>query len=238
MVNGHSSQEFDLCHAGLPQGSPLSPILFLFFNSDLVRGRITKEKGSIAFVDDYSAWVTGHSIQENIERLQLEVIPHLEHWGHVSGAIFNPAKTVLTHFSRKRTLRASEGVEEPLLRINGVDVQPSPEIKILGVVLDSRLTYKSHIAKATKKGLRSAMALKRLRNLRPETARQLYKATVASKTDYASMIWAPNASRSSLEALERVQRVGAQAVVSAFRTVALSIVEAEAGLENTLVRPT
>ena len=209
----------------------MSPILFLFFNADLVRGRITKERGSIAFVDDYLAWVTGYSVQSNVERLQTEVIPHLEQWRHVSRALFQPAKTVLTHFTRRKKVHAEVG---PQLQINGVEVIPSNEIKILGVVLDSRLVYRSHIAKATKKGVRSALALKRLRNLRPEVARQLYKATVTSKTDYASIIWAPNASLSSLSALERVQRIGAQAIVSAFKTVALNIVEAEAGLEGTL----
>ena len=36
LVNGHTSNQQQLLQAGLPQGSPLSPILFLFFNADLV----------------------------------------------------------------------------------------------------------------------------------------------------------------------------------------------------------
>jgi hypothetical protein len=35
-VNGQASEARELEQAGLPQGSPLSPILFLFFNADLV----------------------------------------------------------------------------------------------------------------------------------------------------------------------------------------------------------
>ena len=82
-----------------------------------------------------------------------------------------------------------------------------------------------------KKGLRAALALKRLRNIRLEVARQLYTATVTSKTDYASIIWAPNAT-AAIKGLERVQRIGAQAVISTFKTVSLIIAEAEAGLER------
>ncbi|RKK09806.1 hypothetical protein BFJ67_g18207, partial [Fusarium oxysporum f. sp. cepae] len=39
-VNGYTSALRELPQAGLPQGSPLSPILFLFFNADLVQSRI------------------------------------------------------------------------------------------------------------------------------------------------------------------------------------------------------
>ena len=233
MVNGKDSEITNLQHAGLPQGSPLSPILFLFFNADLVRGHINRNRGSIAFVDDYSAWFTGDSIQENVEKLQTRIIPRLENWSHISGAIFQPAKTVLTHFSRRRKVLTQE---DPPLLVHGVAVESSKEIKILGVVLDSKLTYKSHIARAAKKGTAAALALKRLRNLRPETARQLYTSTVVPRMDYASMIWGPNATRSALSGLDRAQRIGAQAVVGAFKTVSLVIAESEAGLEGTLTR--
>jgi Reverse transcriptase (RNA-dependent DNA polymerase) len=41
-VNGYISPTQPLQQAGLPQGSPLSVLLFLFFNADLVQQRITK----------------------------------------------------------------------------------------------------------------------------------------------------------------------------------------------------
>jgi hypothetical protein len=40
LVNGHVSEQQQLSQAGLPQGSPLSPVLFLFFNADLVQRRL------------------------------------------------------------------------------------------------------------------------------------------------------------------------------------------------------
>ncbi|KAF5973448.1 hypothetical protein FCOIX_8766 [Fusarium coicis] len=69
-VNGYTSALRDLPQAGLPQGSPLSPILFLFFNADLVQSKIDSNGGSIAFIDDYSAWVTGPTAEDNREGIQ------------------------------------------------------------------------------------------------------------------------------------------------------------------------
>jgi hypothetical protein len=49
-VNEQASESRRLPQAGLPQGSPLSHILFLFFNADLVQRRINAHGGIIARV--------------------------------------------------------------------------------------------------------------------------------------------------------------------------------------------
>lgn len=46
--NGTTSEPASLSHAGLPQGSPLSPLPFLFFNANLVKRVINKRRGAIA----------------------------------------------------------------------------------------------------------------------------------------------------------------------------------------------
>jgi hypothetical protein len=69
-VNDHTLERQPLPQAGLPQGSPLSPALFLFFNAGLVYSRINSTGGSMAFVDDYSAWVTGPTTETNRAGIQ------------------------------------------------------------------------------------------------------------------------------------------------------------------------
>ena len=64
-MNGHDTPQYSLAQASLPQGLLLSPILFLFFNAYLVQRRIDSNGGAIAFVDDYSAWVTGQLVEAN-----------------------------------------------------------------------------------------------------------------------------------------------------------------------------
>ncbi|KAJ5264436.1 hypothetical protein N7505_007229 [Penicillium chrysogenum] len=192
-INGQLSEVQSLPQAGLPQGSPLSPILFLFFNADLVQKQIDSQGGADAFVDDFTAWVTGSTAQ------------------------------TIIHFAPKT--RKSD--HDPFT-IKGQTVVPQDHVKILGLLMDTRLKYKEHIARAASRGLEAAMELRRLRGLAPASARQLFTSTVAPVVDYASNVWMHACKDKAMGPINRVQRVGAQAIVGTFLTVATSVAEAEA----------
>jgi hypothetical protein len=135
VVSGQASEVRELEQAGLPQGSPLSPILFLFFNADLVQQRIDQNGRAIAFVDDYTAWVVGPSAAENKERLQA-IVQRATEWERRSGASFEGDKTAFIHFTRN----IRQSAEDPI-SVKGEEVRPTPSVKILGLVMDSRLRY-------------------------------------------------------------------------------------------------
>jgi hypothetical protein len=120
--------------------------------------------------------------------------------------------------------------------VKGKATFPKPEAKILGVIMDSGLRYKNHIARTATKGLNAAWALRRLRMLSPSAARQLFNATVAPVMDYASNVWMHAATESAMAALNRAQRIGAQAIIGGFQTVAVAIAEAEAYIRPVLQR--
>ena len=140
-VNGYNSPTQPLPQAGLPQGSPLSPILFLFFNADLVQQRINNNGGSIAFMDDYTAWVTGPSAEANYIGIQ-QIVEKAVQWEKRSGATFETAKTVLVHFTRATHRSCSAPIA-----FKGEEIAPKSEVKILGVIMDSALRYRNHIAR-------------------------------------------------------------------------------------------
>jgi ribonuclease HI len=223
-VNGQSSETQSLPQAGLPQGSPLSPILYLFFNADLVQRQIDANGGAIAFIDDFTAWVASPTVELNRNRLQAIIDSALD-WEQRSGATFEADKTAIIHFTRN----AKKLTNEPFT-IKGRDVYPKDHVKILGLVMDTRLKYKQHIARAASKGLGAALELTRLKGLSTATARQLFSATVAPVVDYASNIWMHEYRYRNMAPINRVQRVGAQAIVGTFLTVATSIAETEASI--------
>ena len=196
--------------------------MFLFFNADLVQRRIDSHGGAIAFVDDFTAWVTGPTAQSNWEGIQAIINEALD-WERRSGATFEAEKTAIIHFTRKQYKSESEP-----FTIKGQIVQPKDHVKILGVVMDSKLKYREHVARAASKGLEAALELKRLRGLSPATARRLFTSTVAPVVDYASNVWMHAFKDKLVGPINRVQRIGAQAIVGTFLTVATSVAEAEA----------
>ncbi|KAK6222522.1 hypothetical protein QIS74_04224 [Colletotrichum tabaci] len=223
--NGYGSEERDLPQAGLPQGSPLSPVLFLFFNADLVQHRIGADGGAIAFVDDYTAWVTGPTAKANREGIQ-SIVNEALAWGRRSGATFETDKTAIIHFSRNKERLD----DDDAFTVGGQTVRPQTQVKILGVVMDQQLRFKQQVANAATKGLKAAMALRRLRGLAPLTARRLFTSAVAPVMDYASNIWRYSCGTTLIQQLNRVQRIASQAIIGTLRTVALAVAEAEAGI--------
>jgi hypothetical protein len=123
-----------LANAGLAQGSPLSPILFAFFNSDLVDQPLTFHGGSSAFIDDYFRWRVGRSAAENLAKIQSEDIPRIEAWARRTGSCFAAEKTELIHLTRKR----DEQLQGQVV-MNGRTIKPSPTAKLLGVIFDQGL---------------------------------------------------------------------------------------------------
>jgi hypothetical protein len=97
VVNGHTSERRRPPQAGLPRGSPLSPVLFLFFSADLVQSRINSKGGSIAFIDDYPAWLRASTAEANRAGIQAIINRALERekW---SGVTFKGNKTAVIYF--------------------------------------------------------------------------------------------------------------------------------------------
>ena len=94
--------------------------------------------------------------------------------------------------------------------------------------MDTRLKYKEHIARAAPKRLDAVMELSRLRGLSPPTARHLFTAIVTPVVDYASNVWMHECRYKAPRPINRIQRIGAQAIIGTFLTVATSVAEAEA----------
>jgi hypothetical protein len=70
VLNRYTPERRELPQAGLPQGSLLSLVLFLFFNANLVQRKIDAKGGPTALIDDYLSWVTGPTAEANRAGLQ------------------------------------------------------------------------------------------------------------------------------------------------------------------------
>ncbi|KFG83505.1 hypothetical protein MANI_024888 [Metarhizium anisopliae] len=84
---------------GLPQGSPVSPILFLLYTEPIYR--LGNPEGRFGYADDTAILCTGPSLEET-SRTASEYLQELLNWGATNGISFDPKKTEVMHFSPRR----------------------------------------------------------------------------------------------------------------------------------------
>lgn len=92
--------------------------------------------------------------------------------------------------------------------------------------------YILHKCVRSKRGVNAALALKRLRNLSPEISRRLFNSRVSPVVDYALLIWALACTRSSLDKLNVIQKIGGQAIIGRFKTVARNVIEVDVEIDT------
>jgi hypothetical protein len=95
-------------------------------------------------VDDTNIIAWGTSVEDNCRRLSI-AHSQCEDWAGEHGAKFAPDKYQLIHFTRGRK-QATEA-QASSMRIRDHIIQPEKTaIRVLGVWLDPKLTWKEHIA--------------------------------------------------------------------------------------------
>src|SRR5579859_2584948 len=87
--NGIDSERIAI-NAGVPQGSPMLPILYLYYNSDLLE--ILGSRGqSLGFIDNIAYGVQGESGKENPKELE-RMMAIADKWRERHGARFETSK--------------------------------------------------------------------------------------------------------------------------------------------------
>lgn len=81
-------------NSGVPQGSPVSPILLIIYLSDVFDAIERSMVGiqSLSFADDIGLLVSGHSVKEICDKLQKAAKVAIE-WGHDDAVQFDTGKT-------------------------------------------------------------------------------------------------------------------------------------------------
>jgi len=184
----YTSEWFDILN-GIGQGDPLSMILYIIYDSDLVRTAKGKQELTLAFVDDTAFLAIGKTFQEMHQILKdmLERSGGGFEWSNLHNSRFAPSKFALIDFSLNRTK------DRPPLVVRGATINPSPTHKFLGAILDQELRWREHTAYAIAKGARYAILLRRLsrtaQGVPTKLIRQLYQTVVIPHTLYAASVW-------------------------------------------------
>ena len=158
-VNGKMSEVVTL-DFGTPQGSIISPLLFLILISDM---GAEFEGLLVGYADDSTNIVSAKTLEELHEKIK-QSIEKMTDYANKTGMCINIKKTEFLHFGRTRL---------PPVTVGNVTLHEQTEVKFLGTYLNKAMTSTSNLNHLTAKVNREAAALTRVCHTLPLEARKI-----------------------------------------------------------------
>ena len=199
---------------GNPQGGILSPFLWNCVLNSLLIDLRNRGFHVQAYADDVAILVTGTNMLWIKVRAQ-KALNIASNWAHNQELQFSSKKTEIVLFTNKRKPAFGS------LRLNGRQLEISKEATLLGITLDSKLTWKSRITRIARKATAALLQCRRIRGrawgLNPTNMKWIYTAMIRPVITYACTSWVGGLNKKYLEKkLSRVQRLACLMIFSAF----------------------
>jgi ribonuclease HI len=207
---------------GTPQGSVCSPVLFNFMINDIF-STIGQRLGKSLYADDGALWKRGRNI-EYVEKSMQKAVNEVENWVNKWSFRLSVEKTKVICFSKKR--------KSPNIKINlyGQTLEQVTEIRFLGVWMDTKLTFASHIKKVQDKCKKGINILRCLAGVDWGATRQalqrVYCAMIRPIIDYGNIVYS-SASESLLKKVSVIQSQALRIGSGAFCTSPVSAMQVE-----------
>ena len=191
--------------SGVPQGSILCPILFIAFTTDLA-----KEVAGckvVAYADDAALLVSSPSIRQL--RRQIEsCIGKVQKWYTENGLLINSDKTEFMILKQRGTHEVNVRSGDKLITIKSKNC-----LKVLGMKIDSQLTWSNHIAQIKSRTTNAIRNIARTNNVLSLKSRlTLTNALVVPHYNYGDIIY-DGCTAKVREDLERNQNYAARAML-------------------------
>ena len=196
--NGTNSKKYNF-EKGVPQGSPLSPLLFNIYINNIIK---FVDNNISQFADDLVIWESEYTLIEASKKLNKKLI-NLNKWAKSLELEFSPNKSFVINFTMRRKFDYI-----PKIKLNNINIEYKDSIKYLGLILDKRLTWKEHIKDIYNKCIKRIglinYIISNIKNINTEYSITLYKTMIRPLCEYASEIW-NDASTSNKRKLDSIQ---------------------------------
>ena len=222
---GVSHSDYVRQEEGLPQGSVLSVTCFAIAIND-IPAQLSTDVQSTLYVDDFAIFTSAATLAHSSRVLQTS-INKLEDWTRSRGMMFSSEKTVTIKFEKRK-----KG-DEPVLTLYNKNIKVSESTLYLGLKVDKRLNWRSHIEHLRAKCIPAVNLLKHLSHLSwgadRKTLLHLYTALVKSKIDYGAQVYGIPETK-ILNRLNPIQNQCLRACTGAFKSSPAASMCVEAGV--------
>ena len=194
---------------GVPQGAILSPLLFCIYLNDLPGAPQFCQLES--YVDDSKVLLSFPVTDFNGAKIKLEEdLRKVAIWCCENQLLINPDKTKFMLIGT-RQLMSSHSVDLSV-SFMGRTLTPVDLARDLGVILDTHLTYDSHISYLVSSCLSKLVQINRVKkSFDKDTLMLIISSLVFSKMLYCSSVWS-NTSKNNIKKLQLIQNFACKIV--------------------------
>ena len=236
------SELIAICN-GIGQGDPLSMILYIIYNSDLLEMILAQPVDSLGYVDDGLLV----AVAKDLDRTTSMIKSAMESegggfdWAHDHNSRYEIDKLAIMHC----TPMPLKGREYPALELRNQVIRRAEVYKYLGIHVDQHLNWKVQVKKTTEKGKAWVLQYRRLtkiaKGISPRLMRQLFIGAGLPKITYGAEVWyipphmpagkkRRKGSVQALKELGKIQRIAVLAIAGALKTTPNDALNAQVGI--------
>lgn len=246
-----TSEPIDIVN-GIGQGDPLSMILYIIYNADLIDYiALHQDEDAIGYVDDAVIIAYGTDFNESVQKLTDMMNRDQDGgfaWSKTHNSKYEISKLAVLHASLRsqpdpENQRKRIPLDRPPLKLQGVTIKEVTSYKYLGIHIDSQLRWTVQSQEGVAKATKWIMQFKRLSRvsggIKAKLMRQLYISVAIPKMTYALDVWYTPPSQAVgqkrntgsvgvLRQMQKLQRIATLSIVGGMKSTPTDLLDAHA----------